>query len=285
MVFIVRSFDQIMQGTGNQDGFDTALSTLKAKHIGEKVGIALPQPRRYQVHLIEKTALLLADDVNRDRILTGMILIELCLIAKSYSESIFDAIKSQSKSNYRSSYFPCLCKAIGISANNLPEFEDMERLLGEANEFVNSQIYIDEDPNNGILYDEILGKANHSFAEIEGLDIFNLLTVCTDVLQECAIKKANHQHDKDLKLISQNKDHLNKKIAEFQEAESSKQPGLLSVLANNIYSKSQTLFGRPAVEKEYFQDDDNIESILKNSAQQANEEVDSVDYNSYGTNL
>ena len=190
MVFKVREYQHIMDGTTredstrNEDGFTDTRATLRGEHRAESVD-KLRQPRRHQVQFIDQSKLLLHSagktQPEKARIMTGLMLLELAIIADSYGENIFDVIakdlkatkpSEKSKSYQGSTYFRCLLVNIGLKPDNPLDYEDYRLLIGKAKNFIASHVYVEGASLNGF-------KEEHEFSKIEELSIPIYLHMCT----------------------------------------------------------------------------------------------------------
>lgn len=195
MVFKVREYQHIMDGTTredstrNEDGFTDTRATLRGEHRAESVD-KLRQPRRHQVQFIDQSKLLLHSagktQPEKARIMTGLMLLELAIIADSYGENIFDVIakdlkatkpSEKSKSYQGSTYFRCLLVNIGLKPDNPLDYEDYRLLIGKAKNFIASHVYVEGASLNGF-------KEEHEFSKIEELSIPIYLHMCTTVSTE-----------------------------------------------------------------------------------------------------
>lgn len=195
MVFKIREYQHIMEGTlregkiRNEDGFTDTRATLRGEHHSHSVD-KLNQPRRHQVQFLDQSKLLLhtsgKPEIEKARIMTGLMLLELTIIADSYGENIFDAIAKdlkagketdKSKSYQRSTYFRCLMVNIGLKPENSLDYEDWLLLMSKANYFISSYVYVEGKSLNGF-------KRNHEFSAIQELNIPAYLHRCTTVRAE-----------------------------------------------------------------------------------------------------
>jgi hypothetical protein len=231
--FVIRSYEEIVNGTGKEDGFTDTKATLRGEHKAE-TSAGLPQPRRHQIQFIETSLPLLAPmRAKKARVLTSLMLIELCIMAATYGESIFDALKVDSKTRKGSllgtgaTYFRSLLINIGVSEQNKLEPEDIKSLLRTAEDFIESMVYVDGDSAKGFKYkDEKNAKEGHPFAEIEGLDISQFLKTCSDVIHESNTKiivRNSLQYSQNLQAV----ENAKKEEARIkQEAEAERQAQL-----------------------------------------------------------
>ncbi|MBA2651934.1 MAG: hypothetical protein H0U73_06700 [Tatlockia sp.] len=215
MGFIIQSYSRLIAG------FEAAKKALIKEHIGdekerkwEELRKLLPQPRQHESHFIDLSIELTEEMYHEQaRILHCLLILEMCVIAKTYSESIFDAIKPTSKTrngytgliDKGSSYFCSLHDAVGISDDNELKFKDVISFMETAKNFIETQIYVEGYPNKGIRFNDETGKEDHPFAQIEGLNLTYYLKICLDNIKfseklkadsdlECAITFAKETH-------------------------------------------------------------------------------------------
>ncbi|MBA2709389.1 MAG: hypothetical protein H0U57_02165 [Tatlockia sp.] len=239
MKFKLRSFEEIVKGTSkdngyinNQDGFNNTKDKLSGKHNTENTS-ALKQPRKSQVEFVEQCVEFMATVDEKSLIITSLILLQMCVIGRSYSpsllkltesENIFQALEENSatrKGNLGSgsSYFNSLLINIGYSETNKLELEDVVELLTLAKGFIESKIYIDGDSSKGTIID-------HPYSKIEQLDITLYLKTATTEIYESNIKiiDRNHlNHLSDLSTIEKNRLEEQRKALEAQKG-----PGFFS---------------------------------------------------------
>lgn len=197
MVFYIRAYKDIMEGTAtlegirNEDGFEDTKATLRGAHHTKTID-TLRQPRRHQVQFIEKTRELLhrsnLTELNKARVMTGLMLLERAIIAKSYNENIFEATtqdlkatkNSEHSSTYKGSlYFRCLAINIGLDSKNPLEYEDYPFFLRKAKLFIESHVYQNRRSRDGFIKE-------HPFSSlvIPGLDISVYLDMCISISAE-----------------------------------------------------------------------------------------------------
>lgn len=203
MKFILKTFNEIVNGTKNgklfnQDGFNDSKNKLTEKY--SKLNIDdLHQPRRHQVQFIEKSIELVAHREGDAKILTSLILLQMCVIGRSsgiLGEDIYKALQpgSATRSGLRaSSYFDSLMKNIGYSATNTLEFADVVELLELAKQFIEAQIYIDGEISN-----------NHAYSVIEELKILHYLKTAVLEIYESKNKINIAVYESELMILANN---------------------------------------------------------------------------------
>ncbi|CDZ76883.1 hypothetical protein BN59_01162 [Legionella massiliensis] len=231
MKFKVRPYEEVVGSNVTEDGFKDIIATLRGKHDAVVVN-ELNQPRRHQVQLIQKTQDLIVEHENRDNIITAMLLLEMCIIAKSYGESIFDAVKPNSATingSYMlesgSNYFRGMLRVIGVTEDNPLEPEDVEELLTIARKFITYNICVNGDSAQGFKYKDETQKGkeeDHPFAEIAALDITEYSRTCVDVIHESAIKAITRNYDDRIKNVQSVEKGKQERAKAEREAEAEK---------------------------------------------------------------
>jgi hypothetical protein len=238
MSFTFRLYKDIMDGTKkindtrNEDGFEDTRATLRGEHHAESVD-KLRQPRRHQVQFIDKAKEILhlsnKEDVTKARIMTGLMLLERAIIAKSYGENIFDiteqdlnATKSseQSKTYRRSTYYRCLGINIGLTPENRLELEDFRHLLSKARSFITAQVYPNGLSSNGF-------NREHPFFAIPELKIPEYINMCTSLISEA-----------EYRIVDRNEERLSAEIRKEIEDELRRKEELQRAAEEELRQKS-----------------------------------------------
>jgi hypothetical protein len=261
--FKYRPYKDIINGTANasgirnQDGFNDTKASICGSHQSV-VAAELPANRRHQVLWIDKTDALLdgREEPEKAKIVTAMMVLEMCEMAGTYKESIFVAVKPDSKTRNGgllgngAYYFRCLQNTIGWTPENSADEEDVRSMLEAAKEFIGQVVYVDGDSRKGFKYkDEFKGLEDHAFASIDGLDISRYLRIASAVIHECSdnIEKRNEdKHAEALQAVEKEKLERAKLEREAEDARLAKlnpqQPGL----RERVYSSfpSMLLWGQ-----------------------------------------
>lgn len=153
MTFTLRTYNDLIKN------FECNLLYFCEYHHVASVN-ALSQPRKHQILFLQKTIELLNhsnDEVNKAKILTGMMLLTNLVIEKSYSNSMFSATA-------KSTLHRLLSINIGVSEANTIQHEDKFVFIDSAIKFITKQIF-----NDGLMQQGLL--QNHPFSNITELKL------------------------------------------------------------------------------------------------------------------